>query len=189
MKARCCGGDFNDDGTRTLYLEVPPGTHIQIDDEWVIERTADQPDDAHPLVRRLHEVAAAVAKSNSGQHVSPAVFAEILESVQQADAIIKADQQSAECRHGAAHFVETGRWRCNYCPQEAASPQELRASDQQPAAHYPVEWGPSDARQLTCACGNPDPAHADQQSARQGLDELTRMAQEDGLYDGPADKT
>jgi hypothetical protein len=150
---------------------------------------ADQPDDAHPLVRRLHEVAAAVAKSNSGQHVSPAVFAEILESVQQADAIIKADQQSAECRHGAAHFVETGRWRCNYCPQEAASPQELRASDQQPAAHYPVEWGPSDARQLTCACGNPDPAHADQQSARQGLDELTRMAQEDGLYDGPADKT
>jgi hypothetical protein len=30
---------------------------------------------------------------------------------------------------------------------------------------------------------------ADQQSARKGLDELTRMAQEDGLYDGPADKT
>jgi hypothetical protein len=56
-------------------------------------RGTDQPDDAHPLVRRLHEVAAAVAKSNSGQHVSPAVFAEILESVQQADAIIKADQQ------------------------------------------------------------------------------------------------
>jgi hypothetical protein len=38
-------------------------------------------------------------------------------------------------------------------------------TDQQPAAHYPVEWGPSDARQLTCACGNPDPAHADQQVA------------------------
>jgi hypothetical protein len=38
-------------------------------------------------------------------------------------------------------------------------------TDQQPAAHYPVEWGPSDARQLTCACGNPDPAHADQQAA------------------------
>jgi hypothetical protein len=41
----------------------------------------------------------------------------------------------------------------------------MRAADQQPAAHYPVEWGPSDARQLTCACGNPDPAHADQQTA------------------------
>jgi hypothetical protein len=30
---------------------------------------------------------------------------------------------------------------------------------------------------------------ADQQSARKGLDELTRMAQEDGLYDMPPDKT
>jgi hypothetical protein len=29
----------------------------------------------------------------------------------------------------------------------------------------------------------------DQQSAREGLDELTRMAQEDGLYDMPTDKT
>jgi hypothetical protein len=31
----------------------------------------------------------------------------------------------------------------------------------------------------------PAPMAADQQSARKGLDELTRMAQEDGLYDGP----
>jgi hypothetical protein len=58
MKARCCGGDFNDDGTRTLYLEVPPGTHIQIDDEWVIERTADQPADAlMERQRRYDEIA------------------------------------------------------------------------------------------------------------------------------------
>jgi hypothetical protein len=69
-------------------------------------RNADQPDDAHPLVRRLHEVAAAVAKSNSGQHVSPAVFAEILESVQQADAIIKADQQSDDACQPAAYWEE-----------------------------------------------------------------------------------
>ncbi|MHC5194914.1 hypothetical protein ACYSUW_14265 [Pseudomonas frederiksbergensis] len=27
--------------------------------------------------------------------------------------------------------------------------------------HYPVEFGPSDSRQLQCVCGNPDPAHAD----------------------------
>jgi hypothetical protein len=117
MKARCCGGDFNDDGTRTLYLEVPPGTHIQIDDEWVIERTADQPDDAHPLVRRLHEVAAAVAKSNSGQHVSPAVFAEILESVQQADAIIKADQQNVMST-GANYYCQLhDRHSFDGCPE------------------------------------------------------------------------
>jgi hypothetical protein len=35
----------------------------------------------------------------------------------------------------------------------------------------------------------PAPMAADQQSARKGLDELTRMAQEDGLYDAPPDKT
>ena len=27
--------------------------------------------------------------------------------------------------------------------------------------HYPEEWGPSSHRRLTCACGNPDPAHMD----------------------------
>jgi hypothetical protein len=45
---------------------------------------------------------------------------------------------------------------------------------------------------LDCAAsvgGACDCMPADQQSARKGLDELTRMAQEDGLYDGPADKT
>lgn len=25
--------------------------------------------------------------------------------------------------------------------------------------HYPAEWGPGDARRLTCSCGNTDPAH------------------------------
>lgn len=25
--------------------------------------------------------------------------------------------------------------------------------------HYPEEWGPSDARRLSCACGDPDPGH------------------------------
>jgi hypothetical protein len=43
MKVRCCGGEMHGDGTWTMYLEVPPGTHIRIDDEWNIERTADQP--------------------------------------------------------------------------------------------------------------------------------------------------
>lgn len=28
-----------------------------------------------------------------------------------------------------------------------------------PAGCYPEEWGPSSDRKLTCACGNPDPAH------------------------------
>jgi hypothetical protein len=63
----------------------------------------------------------------------------------------------------------------------------LGAADQQPAAHYPVEWGPSDARQLTCACGNPDPAHADQQSSA-----LTQGEQDTFwnalLHQGPPDK-
>jgi hypothetical protein len=36
-----------------------------------------------------------------------------------------------------------------------------------PAVHYPVEFGPSDARRLECACGNPDPGHADSASACQ----------------------
>jgi len=27
--------------------------------------------------------------------------------------------------------------------------------------HYPEEWGPSDARRLTCACGDPDPFHTE----------------------------
>jgi hypothetical protein len=55
---------------------------------------------------------------------------------------------------------------------QAVCAEWLRAAVQQPAAHYPVEWGPSDARQLTCACGNPDPAHADQQGT--APDENTR---------------
>jgi hypothetical protein len=63
----------------------------------------------------------------------------------------------------------------------------IRTADQQPAAHYPVEWGPSDARQLTCACGNPDPAHADQQSSA-----LTQGEQDTFwnalLHQGPPDK-
>lgn len=29
----------------------------------------------------------------------------------------------------------------------------------QPKGCYPEEWGPSTDRRLTCACGNPDPAH------------------------------
>ena len=40
----------------------------------------------------------------------------------------------------------------------------LRATDSAPAVHYPVEFGPSDSRQLHCACGNPDPFHADSAS-------------------------
>ena len=28
-----------------------------------------------------------------------------------------------------------------------------------PEKHYPEEWGPSDSKRLTCACGNPDPLH------------------------------
>lgn len=34
------------------------------------------------------------------------------------------------------------------------------AADQPNVAHYPIEFGPSDARRLECACGNADPAHA-----------------------------
>ena len=33
-----------------------------------------------------------------------------------------------------------------------------------PAGCYPEEWGPSSARRLTCACGNPDPSHWDKPS-------------------------
>lgn len=28
-----------------------------------------------------------------------------------------------------------------------------------PDRHSPEEWGPSDARRLTCSCGDPDPNH------------------------------
>jgi hypothetical protein len=45
MKARCCGGEVLADGTWVVHLEVPPGTHIQIDEEWTAERGADQPSD------------------------------------------------------------------------------------------------------------------------------------------------
>ena len=34
------------------------------------------------------------------------------------------------------------------------------AAVQPNVAHYPIEFGPSDARRLECACGNADPAHA-----------------------------
>ena len=30
-----------------------------------------------------------------------------------------------------------------------------------PVVHRPEQWGPSDNRRLTCSCGNPDPAHMD----------------------------
>jgi hypothetical protein len=43
MKARCCGGEVLADGTWVVHLEVPPGTHIQIDEEWTADRGADQP--------------------------------------------------------------------------------------------------------------------------------------------------
>lgn len=31
-----------------------------------------------------------------------------------------------------------------------------------PEKHYPEEWGPSDAKRLSCVCGNQDPFHATQ---------------------------
>lgn len=33
-----------------------------------------------------------------------------------------------------------------------SSPKSIKAC-------HPEEWGPSDARRLTCSCGNPDPFH------------------------------
>jgi hypothetical protein len=59
-----------------------------------IDRTADQPDAG----------------------VSPAVFAEILESVQQADAIIKADQQNAMST-GACYCQLHDRYSIDGCPE------------------------------------------------------------------------
>jgi hypothetical protein len=32
--------------------------------------------------------------------------------------------------------------------------------------HYPEEWGPSDARKLSCVCGNPDPGHMNQSTVK-----------------------
>jgi hypothetical protein len=93
------------------------------------------------------------------------------------------------CRHPVFTSWETattGGKTCAHCG-EKFDLLDLRAADQQPAAHYPVEWGPSDARQLTCACGNPDPAHADQQSSA-----LTQGEQDTFwnalLHQGPPDK-
>jgi hypothetical protein len=36
-----------------------------------------------------------------------------------------------------------------------------------PKGCHPEEWGPSDARRLTCACGNPDPAHWEVEAQRE----------------------
>lgn len=37
---------------------------------------------------------------------------------------------------------------------------ELAAVEKAPTQkHYPEEWGPSDARRLSCVCGDPDPGH------------------------------
>lgn len=44
------------------------------------------------------------------------------------------------------------------------------ASARRRSDHYPEEWGPKDARRLTCACGNPDPGHLDRES-KQGSSE------------------
>ena len=38
---------------------------------------------------------------------------------------------------------------------------ELEASIPLKESHYPEEWGPPNARRLTCICGNPDPSHND----------------------------
>jgi hypothetical protein len=76
----------------------------------------------------------------------------------------------------------------------------LGAADQQPTSQpeavQPLgpcpNCGASEdecSRPLGPCCDRCDHAAADQQSAREGLDELTRMAQEDGLYDMPEDKT
>jgi hypothetical protein len=78
---------------------------------------------------------------------------------------------------------------CEWCGPDVGADQPavpLRelcdiAYDHLLAAGYPKD-GPV-LTQIATGCT------PDQQSARKGLDELTRMAQEDGLYDMPPDKT
>ena len=52
---------------------------------------------------------------------------------------------------------------CPYCGGNDETPPDhcmdcITRADRQ-EHHYPVEWGPSTERRLTCACGHPDPAH------------------------------
>ena len=44
-------------------------------------------------------------------------------------------------------------------PKQWKQGRELKHADAWQGAHYPEEWGPSNNRQLTCVCGNPDPGH------------------------------
>jgi hypothetical protein len=56
-------------------------------------------------------------------------------------------QTACECGHLSPTFV--ARY-CSFYVAQAATPS---------AEHHPEEWGPSDARRLTCSCGNRDPNH------------------------------
>lgn len=46
-------------------------------------------------------------------------------------------------------------------PLHAPDCEVDRVSRAAARVHYPEEWGPSDARRLTCACGDQDPFHTD----------------------------
>lgn len=62
------------------------------------------------------------------------------------------------------------------CPQ---SPVETTPAQK----HYPEEWGPSDARRLSCVCGDPDPGHMSR-GAAEAADahaELKRLRKQMGV--------
>jgi hypothetical protein len=64
-----------------------------------------------------------------------------------------------------------------------------RAADQPSLRRCPDCDTPMWPAEFNVPCGRCATMKADQQSARKGLDELTRMAQEDGLYDDPGQQS
>jgi hypothetical protein len=63
------------------------------------------------------------------------------------------------------------------------------AADQPSLRRCPDCDTPMWPAEFNVPCGRCATMKADQQSARKGLDELTRMAQEDGLYDDPGQQS
>lgn len=62
---------------------------------------------------------------------------------------------------GSALTAELGAADCEYCGGNDETPPDHCMDCARPnQQHYPEEWGPSNARRLTCVCGDPDPFHA-----------------------------